>query len=154
MVIDNQRFPWAFSVWQGKDTTSPAQLALKILKRLPSQFKTLFQPRVLADGGFGSDEFLKGCVALGLPAVTGIRCDRRVERIGIEQHVPTKVTYLNTLQVRGTRVELRGCSVPVWASWFKLKGKRKDGSFEATMPARCVLWSRVAVCGQHSAGDG
>ena len=130
VVIDNQRFPWAFTVWQGKDTTSPAQLALRMLKRLPAQFKTLFQARVLADGGFGSDEFLEGCVALELPAVTGIRCDRRVERIGIEQHIPEQVTYLNTLQVRGTRVELRGCDVPVWVSWFKLKGKRKDGSFE------------------------
>lgn len=130
VVIGNQRFPWAFSVWQGKDTTSPAQLALRILKRLPTQFKTLFQPRVLADGGFGSDEFLEGCVALELPAVTGIRCDRRVARIGFEGHVPTQDTYLNTLQIRGTRVELRGCRVPVWASWFKLKGKRQDGSFE------------------------
>ena len=71
VVIDHQRFPWAFTVWQGKDTTSPAQLALRMLKRLPAQFKTLFQPRVLADDGFGSDEFLEGCVALGLPAVTG-----------------------------------------------------------------------------------
>jgi Transposase DDE domain len=130
VVINNQRFPWAFSVWHGKDTISPAQLALRMLKRLPTQFKTLFQPRVLADGGFGSDEFLEGCVALELPAVTGIRCDRRVERIGFERHIPTQDTYLNTLQARGTRVELRGCSVPVWASWFKLKGKRKDGRFE------------------------
>ena len=154
VVIDHQRFPWGFSVWQGKDTTSPAQLALRMLKRLPSQFKTLFQPRVLADGGFGSDDFLEGCVAFELPTVTGIRCDRRVERVGIERHVPTKDTYLNTLRVRGTRVELRGCTVPVWASWFKLKGKRKDGSFEATMPARCVLWSRMALCGQHSQGNG
>ena len=130
VVVDNQRFPWGFTVWQGKGTTSPAQLALKMLKRIPTFFKTMFQPRVLADGGFGSDEFLEGCVALELPAVTGIRCDRRVDFIGDERHKTMSSTQLNTLSVRGIRVELHGCPVPLWASWFKLKGKRKDGGFE------------------------
>lgn len=35
VVLGNQRFPWAFSIWRGKDTRSPAQLALRILARLP-----------------------------------------------------------------------------------------------------------------------
>jgi hypothetical protein len=73
VVIGNQRFPWAFSVWHGKDTLSPTQLALRMLKRLPTHFKSVFQARVLADGGFGSDDFLEGCVHLGLPAVVGMR---------------------------------------------------------------------------------
>jgi hypothetical protein len=130
VIIGNQRFPWAFTVWRGKDTLSPVQLALRMLKRIPHHFKTLFQPRVLADGGFGSDDFLEGCVRLGLPAVVGMRCDRRVERVGIERHEAAVGTRLNTLKTRGTRVELQGCAIPVWVSWFKLKGKRKDGSFE------------------------
>jgi Transposase DDE domain len=130
VVIGHQRFPWAFTVWNGKDTLSPVQLALRMLKRLPNHFKTLFQARVLADGGFGSDDFLEGCVDLGLVAVVGIRCDRRVLRIGIEEFEAAVGTRLNTLKTRGTRVELHGCRVPVWVSWFKLKGKRNDGRFE------------------------
>jgi Transposase DDE domain len=62
--------------------------------------------------------------------VVGIRCDRRVLRIGIERFEAAVGTRLNTLKTRGTRVELHGCCVPVWVSWFKLKGKRKDGSSE------------------------
>lgn len=130
VIIGNQRFPWAFTVWRGKDTLSPVQLALRMLRRIPHHFKNIFQARVLADGGFGSDDFLEGCVALGLPAVVGVRCDRRVERVGIERHESAFGTRLNTLKTRGTRVELHGCNVPVWVSWFKLKGKRKDGRFE------------------------
>jgi Transposase DDE domain len=145
VVIGNQRFPWSFTVWQGKDTISPTQLALRMLKRIPNHFKSLFQPRVLADGGFGSDDFLEGCVRLGLPAVVGIRCDRRVLRIGIEQSDADVGTRLNTLKTRGTRVELHGCTIPVWVSWFKLKGKRKDGSFEWRYVVSTVKASGEAI---------
>ncbi len=145
VVIGNQRFPWSFSVWQGKDTLSPTQLALRMLKRIPNHFKSLFQARVLADGGFGSDDFLEGCVALGLPAVVGIRCDRRVERVGVERFDAAVGTRLNTLKTRGTRVELHGCNVPVWVSWFKLKGKRKDGSFEWRYVVSTVKASGEAI---------
>lgn len=145
VVIGHQRFPWSFSVWQGKDTLSPTQLALRMLKRIPNHFKSLFQARVLADGGFGSDDFLEGCVALNLPAVVGIRCDRRVERVGVERFDPAVGTRLNTLKTRGTRVELHGCNVPVWVSWFKLKGKRKDGRFEWRYVVSTVKASGEAI---------
>jgi Transposase DDE domain len=42
-------------------------------------------------------------------------------------------------------VELHGCAIPVWVSWFKLKGKRKDGSFEWRYVVSTVKASGEAI---------
>jgi hypothetical protein len=128
VVVGKERFPWSFLLWRGKDTIKPSNLALRLLSRVPAWFKNLFQMRVLADGGFGSAEFIEGCVALGLPAVVGVRCDRRVLSTGFAEHPAKPGTKLETLSVRGEQVKLADCCVTVWASWFKLK--RSNGTFE------------------------
>jgi Transposase DDE domain len=128
VVVGKERFPWSFLIWRGKDTIKPSNLALRLLSRIPAWFKNLFQIRVLADGGFGSAEFIEGCVELVLPAVVGMRCDRRVRSTGFAESTAAPGTRLETLNVRGEQVKLADCSVPVWASWFKLK--RSNGTFE------------------------
>ena len=119
VVVGRERLPWSFLFWRGKDTIKPSNLALRLLSRIPACFKNLFQMRVLADGGFGSTEFIEGCVALGLPAVVGVRYDRRVLSTGFAEHPAKPGTKLETLNVRGEQIKLANCSVPVWASWFK-----------------------------------
>ncbi|RJF73383.1 hypothetical protein D3875_19360 [Deinococcus cavernae] len=53
------RLPWAFQVWRGKGTPSPAQLALKLLRTIPAALLAGKQrPRLHADGGFESTEFI------------------------------------------------------------------------------------------------
>jgi len=67
--------PWSFRVWRGKDTPSPAQLALKLVKGLPKSL-TKFHVMVLADTAFGSVEFLHEIRQLKYHAITGVRNDR------------------------------------------------------------------------------
>jgi hypothetical protein len=59
-------FPWSLAVWRGKDTVTPAQLALRLLSYLPVWWSERFTVRVLADSGFDSDEFIDGVHNLGL----------------------------------------------------------------------------------------
>lgn len=72
------RLPWGFRVWRGKGEASPVDLALALLRTLPKALLR-FSPLVLADGGFGSNEFLTGVKRLNLDAVVGVRRDRRLE---------------------------------------------------------------------------
>jgi hypothetical protein len=39
LVVGQLRMPWAFRPWRGKDTTTPAQLGLKLLRTLPQQIR-------------------------------------------------------------------------------------------------------------------
>ena len=72
LVVGRWRIPWSFRVWRGKDTASPAQLGLKLVKRLPKSFKWKFQVMILADTAFGSVEFLHGVRQLKYHAITHI----------------------------------------------------------------------------------
>lgn len=78
LVAGPLRLPWGFRVWRGKGEASPVELALSLLLSLPKGLLR-FEPLVLADGGFGSNEFLIGVKRLGLDAVVGVRRDRRLE---------------------------------------------------------------------------
>lgn len=60
LVLGKCRIPWSFCVWRGKGTDSPAQLALKLVKRLPKSLTERFETIILADTAFGSVEFLDG----------------------------------------------------------------------------------------------
>lgn len=74
------RLPWAVQVWRGKGTASPAQLALKFLRTVPAPLlKGNRRPRLHADGGFESAEFIRGVLARGLDIVVGVRCSRKLE---------------------------------------------------------------------------
>lgn len=78
LVAGRLRLPWGFRVWRGKGDASPDGLALALLRTLPGALLR-FEPLVLADGGFGSNEFLLGVKRLSLDTVVGVRKDRRLE---------------------------------------------------------------------------
>jgi hypothetical protein len=59
LVVGYCRVPWGFRVWRGKDTPSPAQLALRLIDTLPKKLTKVFRVIVLADTAFGSVDFLK-----------------------------------------------------------------------------------------------
>jgi Transposase DDE domain len=52
LVVGHWRVPWAFRPWRGKDTVTPAQLGVKLLRTLPKKLTNRFRVLVLADTGF------------------------------------------------------------------------------------------------------
>lgn len=118
LVVGRWRVPWGFRVWRGKDTTSPAQLGLKLVKGLPKELTKHFQVMILADTAFGSVEFLHGIHNSKYQAVTGVRYDRLL----------VDGRCLKHLHSRGQQVRLVGLKFPVSVSWYYLK--RDNGKLE------------------------
>ena len=116
VMVGPQRFPWAFLIWKGKDTPSPAKLGLKLLARIPAWWLERFTVRVLADSGFDSNEFIDGIDDLGLHGVIGSRANRSVG----------EGRCLSDLCCKGALVQFRSCRTSVYASWFKLKRARQE----------------------------
>jgi hypothetical protein len=104
LELDGWRVPWGFRIWRGKDSASPATLALKLLCTLPKTLTARYRVMVLADSGFGGAEFLRGVRRLGHHAIVGVRRDRRL----------TDGTRLDQTTIRGERVFLDGLAVPVY----------------------------------------
>lgn len=118
LVVGGWRVPWAFQVYRGKDTPSPTQLGLRLLRRLPKILTGHFEVLVLADTAFGSNEFISSVRRLKHHALVGVRCDRRLE----------DGRHLAQLHLRGQQVRLTGLKFPVHLSWYYLK--RSDGRLE------------------------
>lgn len=137
LELDGWRIPWGFRIWRGKDSASPAILALKLLRTLPKTLTAHYRVMVLADSGFCSTEFIEGVRRLGHHAVLGVRRDRRL----------TDGTRLDQSGSRGERVFLEGLSVPVYvaAYWLKRDGGREKRfvlSTKALSPAHIVRWGK------------
>ena len=135
LVVGKWRIPWSFRVWRGKGTPSPAQLGLKLIKRLPQSLTQRFEVIILADTAFGSKEFLHGIRRLKYHAVTGVAISRKL----------TDGRLLRHLHKQGQQVNLVGLKFPVTISWYYLK--RDNGKFEKrfvlstrTMKASTVKW--------------
>jgi len=71
IVVGQWRLPWVH-VYRGKDTPSPAQLGLRLLRRLPKILTQRFEVLVLADTAFGSNEFITEVRRLKYHALVGI----------------------------------------------------------------------------------
>lgn len=78
LVASSLRLPWGFRVWRGKGEVSPTSLAPSLLRSLPRALSR-FDPLLLADGGFGSNEFLLRGKRVGLDAVVSVCRNRRLE---------------------------------------------------------------------------
>jgi DDE family transposase len=139
LAIGRWRIPWGFRVWRGKGQATPAELALKLVRTLPAWLKRSYRVLVLADAGFGSVEFLEGVKALGLDAVVGMRCDRRL----------TDGRALQELKLRGSRVELEGLSFPVYASWVWLKREGGKRELRMVISTRAMSGQRIARWGKR-----
>ena len=118
LVIGKWRIPWNFRVWRGKGTTSPAQLGLKLVQRLPNFFKLNFQTIILADTAFGSREFFQGIRKLKYHVITGIAISRKLVDRRLLRH----------LHKQGQQVRLVGLKFSVTVAWYYLK--RENGRVE------------------------
>jgi hypothetical protein len=118
LVIGRWRIPWSFRVWRGKVTPSPAQLGLKLVKRLPQSLTQRFETIILADTAFGSVEFLEGIRQLKYHAVTGVAISRKLADGRVLRH----------LHKQGQQVRLCGLKFPLTVSWYYLK--RDNGKLE------------------------
>lgn len=78
-LVVGQWRPWSFRVYRGKDTASPAQLGLRLVRGLPKALTQRFEVLVLADTAFGSIDFIEGVRPLKHHAIVGVRCDRKLE---------------------------------------------------------------------------
>jgi Transposase DDE domain len=128
VLVGVHRFPWSLAVWRAYHATSPTQLALRLLARLPRWWLERFTVRVLADSGFDSDAFIDGVHDLGLHGVIGSRVNRCIGG----------GRCLADLRCKGTEVQFRSCRTPVFVSWFKLKRAR------GTFVCRYVISTRAA----------
>jgi len=118
LVVGQWRVPWGFQVYRGKDTSSPAQLGLRLLRRLPKILTQRFEVLVLADTAFGSHEFVARVRQLKHHVLVGVCCNRKLE----------DGRGLRQLHKRGIQVRLLGWRFPVQLSWYYFK--RKDGKWE------------------------
>ena len=139
LVVGRWRVPWSLRVYRGKGTPSQAELALQLVRQLPRWLRKRFKLIVLADTAFGSIEWLEGIRALKLPAIVGVRYDRRLE----------DGRRLSELHKPGQQLRLRGLSFPVSVAWFYLKRdgaqKRSKRYVISTRPLKAstiVWWGR------------
>jgi hypothetical protein len=132
LVAGPLRLPWGFRLWRGKGEASAAELALSLLRTLPQVLLGL-NPLVLADAGFGTTTFLVGVKRVGLDAVVGMRCDRRL------------ADSRSISQARcGERVILLGLPFPVTVARYYLSrnGQREIRFVVATFIATARVISR------------
>ena len=126
IVIGPWRLPWSFRVYRGKRTPTPTQLALKLLRQIPQQWRQTFKFRVLADSGFSSTELIPFAQDLGFELLMSICCDRCL----------ADGRKVASIAKRGERVELNGLDTSVTLSWFWRKhedtGKREQHFVVAT----------------------
>ena len=118
LVVGKWRIPWSFRVWRGKGTPSPAQLGLKLIKRLPKLLTKHFKVMILADTGFGSAEFIHGIRKLKYHGIIGAAISRTL----------VDGRSLRHLHKQGQQVRLVGLDFPVTVSWYYLK--RDNGRLE------------------------
>ena len=100
------------------DTSSPAQLALRLIDTLHNLLTQAFRVIILTDTANGRVDFLKGVRRRRYAAIVGVRCDRKLAdgRQGAR-----------SLQARTTGTRVDGLSFPVTISWLYLK---RDGLLE------------------------
>lgn len=135
LVVGQWRIPWGFRVYRGKNTPSPAQLALKLLHTLPKILQERYQVMVLGDSGFGSTEFINTVrEGLKFQAVVGIAKDRTLQ----------DGRRVDQLRSRGQQVYLQGLDFPVHLSWVWLKrdGKRVQRFVISTKPMKGTTIAR------------
>jgi Transposase DDE domain len=128
LVVGQWRVPWAFRPWRGKDTVTPAQLGLKLLRTLPKKLQRRFRVLVLADTGFSSVEFVNGVEKLrDFEAIVGIPKNRLM----------ANGRAIGTITKKGQQVQITGFEKTVTASWFYLK---RNGKLEKRFViSTCVL---------------
>ena len=138
LVVGEWRVPWGFRVWRGKGSTSPAQLAIRLIDTLPRKLLKAYRVKVLADTGFGSNQFITAMKKRRLPLIVGVNARRRL----------ADNRQLKNLAHKGQGIRLQDLDFDVFVSWFYLK---RDGKLEqrfviSTCP---IKGSTIAWCGRR-----
>ncbi|WP_339363554.1 transposase [Aliterella atlantica] len=118
LVVGRWRVPWSFQVYRGKDTPTPTQLGLRLVRRLPKILIRHFKVLVLADTAFGNNEFVSRIHQLKHHILVGVCSTRKLADGRSIKH----------LHKRGQQVRLRGLKLTVYLSWYYLK--RSNGKLE------------------------
>nr|WP_255675749.1 transposase [Deinococcus sp. 12RED42] len=118
------RLPWGFKIWRGKGSPSPTDLALRLVRQLPSEVRTRTKHvHLLADAGFSSQAFMHGVRDLGLDFTIGMRADRRT----------TEGHRLKDITRQQCPVTLAGLpDLQLWLYWVWLpakKGEKREQRF-------------------------
>lgn len=139
LVLGQWRVPWGFRVYRGKDTPSPVQLGLRLLRQLPKILTERFAVLVLADTAFGSKEFVTQVRRLTHHALVGISCSRKL----------ADGRNVRLLHKRGSGVRLLGLKFPVYLSWYYFK--RSDGKWEKRyiLCTKALKGSTIAYWGRR-----
>lgn len=119
LVVGQWRVPWSFRIYRGKDTLSPVQLGLRLLRGLSKALTQRFRVLVLADTAFNSIKFLEGVRSLKYHAIAGVSYKRKLQ----------DGRNVSQLHKRGQQVRLVGLKFSVSLSWYYLKrsdGKRRN----------------------------
>lgn len=113
-------FPLGYKIYKGKDTTSVVSLALELLEAFPASLWTS-RVVVMADAGFGSNDFIQGCIALGYKRLlVGLRNNRKL----IDER------QLNQLKKRGELHRLKGLpQLESYITWADVKRDNKMKRF-------------------------
>lgn len=111
LVMGKERIPWSLRLWKGKGTPSESKLALKQIRQLPKSLLKQHNLIVLADGGYGNIDFIRGLKKLGIQGIIGIRANRKLE----DGRQIKDVRYVQ--KVRPIKLHY-----DVWATRFRLKG--------------------------------
>lgn len=115
LCIGPWRLPWDFRVYRGEGTPTPTQLALTLLRHIPSSWQSLFKVRVMVDAGFGSNELIPNAKAMGFEVLMRICNDRTL----------SDKRSVKAVKTRGERVYLKDLDPPVRLSWFWCKHQNK-----------------------------
>lgn len=109
--MDGLSFPLAYKIYEGKGKASVAELAFELLAAFPASTWSS-SVVVMADSGFASHDFIKGCNSLGFKRLlVGIRCDRKL----------SDGRRLDQLKRRGDEHQLHDLDQAVWISWCDVK---------------------------------
>ncbi|MBV8884135.1 MAG: transposase [Chroococcidiopsidaceae cyanobacterium CP_BM_RX_35] len=142
LVVGQWRLPWGFQVYRGRDTSSPVELGLRLLRRLPKILTQHFDVLVLADTAFGSNEFVTRVRQLQHHVLVGVSCNRKLE----------DGRRLRQLHKRGIQVRLPGLNFPVSISWYYFK--RSDGKWQKryVLSTKALKASTIDLVSQRVAG--
>lgn len=138
LCCGQQRVPWSLAIYRGKGTTSPSQLALRLIRQLPLVLRQHYFVYVLSDGGFASRDFLSALRKMRLPALVGCGKNRCLQ----------DGRQLHQLCRRGQQVYLRKLPFPVWVSWFYQKqanGTYRQRFILSTRPLSAASMNRLGA---------
>ncbi|MFN4249520.1 transposase [Deinococcus sp.] len=131
------KLPWAFQIWRGKGTSSPAALALKLLRTVPPvMLQGKRRPRLHADGGFESAEFIEAVLDRGIDIVIGVRRNRTL----------ANGTPIHELMTRGYKAQLQGLEPTMYVSWAWLYRNKE--------PEQRFVMSNINLGGKYLARVG